>query len=189
MSEESTMFISCGIFREEIEYLIKENKLDRNLIFLDASLHVNFDKLKKKLTEALEENSGKRQRLKVLYGNCHPEMQQIMKSYSAKRIGAANCLEAMIGAEEMKRLDSEAKAFYLSAGWVNNWEEMFALGEKDFGLDFKSMFGSYKRIVVLDTGVIPVNEEKVRKFSELTGLPVVRKHITLDYFLNLIKDL
>lgn len=189
MTERPDIFISCGIFREELEYLMEEKKLDRNVVFLDAVLHVNFDRLKAKLVEALEGYSSKQAELKVLYGCCHPEIQGIIERYGAKRLGASNCLEAMIGAEEMQRLDSEAKTFFLSAGWVNHWEEMFIQGAKDFSFDFKSMFDSFRRIVVLDTGIIPIDEEKILKFSEFTKLPVVRKQITLDHLLSLIKDI
>ncbi|MEK6672793.1 MAG: DUF1638 domain-containing protein [Nitrospirota bacterium] len=189
MKEKTNIFISCGIFKEELEYLMEEKKLDRNIVFLDAVLHVNFDKLKAKLVDALEENSNNQIELKVLYGCCHPEIGEIMERYGARRIGASNCLEAMIGAEEIQRLDSEAKTFFLSAGWVNHWEEMFTQGAKDFNFDFKSMFGSFKRIVVLDTGIIPIDEGKILKFSEFTKLPVERKHITLDHLLRLIRNI
>ncbi len=189
MAEKSVIFISCGIFREELEYLAKEKRLARNIFFLDAALHVNFDKLKAKLIEALEENRRPGMELRVVYGSCHPEMSQILDRYGAKKIKAGNCLEALAGHEEIKKLDREAKTFFLSAGWVNNWEEMFALGKEDFDFDFKSMFSSYKRIVVFDTGVIPIDEDKVAKFSEFTGLPVERRRITLDHLLNLIKSI
>jgi hypothetical protein len=116
-------------------------------------------------------------------------MDQILERYGAKKIAAGNCLEAMVGPEEMRRLNAEAKTFFLSAGWVNNWERMFEMGKEDFNFDFKSMFGQYQRIMVFDTGIIPVDEEKIRKFSEFTGLPVVRKTMTLDYFLGLIKNI
>jgi hypothetical protein len=66
---------------------------------------------------------------------------------------------------------------------------MFEAGKKDFDFDFRSMFKQYKRILVFDTGVIPLNEEKVRLFSEFTGLPVERMSITLDHFLGLIQSL
>jgi hypothetical protein len=89
----------------------------------------------------------------------------------------------------MRRLNAEATSFFLSAGWVNNWERMFEMGREDFNFDFKSMFGQYKRIIVFDTGIIPVDEEKVRKFSAFTGLPVERRTITLDHFLGLIKSI
>ncbi len=186
MAKKAIIFISCGIFREELEYLLKEKRLDWNIIYLEAALHVNFDRLKKALVEALEENQKAGIELKVLYGHCHPEIMAILEKYDAKKIEAGNCLEALVGPEEIRRINNEGTAFFLSSGWVNNWEKMFALGEKDFNFDFKSMFDGYKRIIVFDTGLIPIDEEKVGRFSKLTNLPIERRHISLDYLLNLI---
>lgn len=187
MKKESVVFISCGIFKEELEYLIHERELDWNILFLDAALHVNFDKLKVRLIEALEESKKSGPELKVVYGHCHPEISEILDRYGAKRIEASNCLEAMVGPEEIRRLDSEAKTFFLTAGWVNCWEDMFTLGKEDFGFNFQSMFASYKRIIVFDTGVIPIDDGKVEKFSRFTNLPVERRKITLEYLLNLAR--
>src|ERR1700690_1257562 len=180
MPKKAVIFISCGIFREELEYLVKEKGLDWEILFLDAALHVNFDRLKEKLLQALEENHKKGKESHVIYGHCHPKIQELLDFYGAKRISAGNCLEAMVGTEEVERLNAEAITFFLSAGWANNWESMFALGKKDFGFDFKSMFTYYKRIIVFDTGVVPIDENKVRLFSDFTGLPIERKVITLD---------
>ncbi len=187
MNSNSVIFISCGIFREEIEYLVREKGLDWNVFFLDAALHVNFDKLKEKMVAALEKSREKGLEMRVIYGHCHPDIIEILNRYGARKLRARNCLEAMVGREEIERLDKEAKTFFLSAGWVKAWEDMFALGKKDFDFDFRSMFANYKRIIVFDTGVIPIDEEKVRKFSEFTGLPVERRMISLDYLLDLVK--
>jgi len=189
MEKKSLLFISCGIFREELGYLIREKGLDWNVVFLDAALHVNFDKLKAKLLEALEENRKTGAEIKVIYGHCHPHIREILERYGAKRIAAGNCLEAMVGAEEVLRLNAEATSFFLSAGWVNAWEDMFTLGKDDFDFDFKTMFANYRRIIVFDTGVIPIDEEKVRKFSDFTGLPVERRMITLDRLLDIVKNI
>jgi hypothetical protein len=189
MPEGTIVFISCGIFQEELEYLAKEGRFGGRVVLLDAALHVNFDKLKANLTEALEKSHAEGASIKVLYGHCHPDMIEILDRYGAKKLAAGNCLEAMIGPEEMIRLNAEATSFFLSAGWVNNWEKMFEMGKEDFNFDFKSMFEHYKRILILDTGIIPLDEEKVQKFSAFTGLPVERKPITLDYFFGLIKDI
>lgn len=188
MPQETTVFISCGIFKEEIEYLARENSFPHNVTFLDAALHVNFDRLKATLTEALEKSHAEGASIKVLYGHCHPRIMDILDSFGARKIAAGNCLEALVGADEVERLNNEAISFFLSAGWVNNWEKMFKAGEEDFGFDFKSMFQQYKRIVVFDTGVIPLDDEKIMKFSSFTGLPVVRKPITLDRLLRLINE-
>lgn len=189
MPQGDTVFISCGIFQEELKHLAEKGLFDGNIIFLDAALHVNFDKLKAQLQHALDQAKETGAELRVIYGHCHPDIMDILDRYRAKKLAAGNCLEAMIGPDEMRRLNAEAKSFFLSVGWVNNWEKMFEMGKEDFNFDFKSMFEHYKRIVVLDTGIIPVDEEKIQKFSAFTGLPVERKAITLDYFLGLIKGI
>jgi len=189
MESKSVIFISCGIFQEELKHLAEKGLFDGNIIFLDAALHVNFDKLKAQLEQALEKSKEAGKELRVLYGHCHPDMIEILERYRAKKLAAGNCLEAMIGPEEMIRLNAEAKSFFLSVGWVNYWEKMFEMGKEDFNFDFKTMFSHYKRIVVLDTGIIPIDEEKIQKFSAFTGLPIERKTITLDYFLGLIKNI
>lgn len=186
MEKKSVLFISCGIFKEELEYLAREKKLDINVLFLDAALHVNFDRLKESLIQALKERRSEGAELRVLYGHCHPEIMEILDSYGAKKIDAGNCLEAIVGREEIRRIDAEAKTFFLTAGWVNNWESMFALGQQDFHFDFSSMFGKYRRIMVFDTGVIPIDEKKVEQFSRFTNLPVERRRISLDHLLKLI---
>jgi hypothetical protein len=186
MEKKSAVFISCGIFKEELEYLAREKKLEVNVLFLDAALHVNFDRLKERLIQALEEGRRKGAELRVLYGRCHPEIMAIMERYGAKKIDATNCLEAIVGREEIKKIDAEAKTFFLTAGWVNNWEAMFALGREDFHFDFSSMFGRYKRVMVFDTGVIPIDEDKVERFSRFTNLPVERRRISLDHLVELI---
>jgi hypothetical protein len=83
----------------------------------------------------------------VLYGHCHPDIIEILEHYNAKKIKAGNCLEAMVGPDEIKRLNQEGKAFFLSVGWVNNWEKMFALGKESFDFDIKPMFDGYRRII------------------------------------------
>ncbi len=189
MAKKAIIFISCGIFKEELAYLIEEKGLDWKIIYLEAALHVNFDMLKTALTKALERNRKTGVELKVLYGHCHPDIMKILEHYNAKKIKAGNCLEAMVGPDEIKRLNQEGKAFFLSVGWVNNWEKMFALGKESFDFDIKPMFNGYRRIIVFDTGIIPIDEAKVERFSKFTNLPVERKHITLDYFLNIIQSI
>jgi hypothetical protein len=189
MEKNRIIFISCGIFKEELEYLIREKGLDWNITFLDAALHVNFDKLKEHLVRTLEENRKEGTELKVLYGHCHPKIMEILKKYDAKKMKAGNCLEAIVGRDEIKRLDSEAKSFFLTAGWVNNWRKMFDLGKADFDFDFKTMFANYKRIIVFDSHIVPIDEDSVREFSEFTGLPVERISISLDHFQKLIREM
>jgi len=189
MKEQGTIFISCGIFQEELRHLAQEGLFGEKIIFLDAALHVNFDKLKAQLEQALAQAKETGAAMKVIYGHCHPGMIDILDHFGAKKIEAGNCIEAFVGKEEIARLDAEAKTFFLTAGWVNNYEKIFSAGREDFGFDFSSMFEHYKRVIVFDTGVIPIDEEKVEKFSKFTCLPVQRRAITLKRLLALIEEI
>jgi len=184
--EKGVLYISCGIFREELRLLAREGRFAGEVVFLDAALHVNFDRLRARLESALERARRTGAEPRVLYGHCHPDITEILGRYGAKKLAAGNCLEAFVGPEEIMRLNAEATSFFLSAGWVNAWERMFEQGKADFDFDFTTMFEHYRRIVVFDTGVIPLNEEKILRFSTFTGLPVERRSITLDRFLGLV---
>ncbi len=190
MSRKKTvLFISCGIFEEEIRHLMAERKRDWHVLFLEAALHVNFGRLKAKLVETLQRHAREGTDLRVLYGICHPEMSEILEEYGARRMDAGNCLEAMVGAEEIARLNQEGTAFFLSAGWVNHWEEMFARVREDFRFDPRTLFEGYERIIVLDPGVIPIDSDKIEEFSRFANLPVVRKPISLDQLERLIENI
>lgn len=189
MRGTTPVLVSCGIFREELEYLAREGRLNGDIVFLDAALHVNFDKLKAGLVQALDGKRREGCEVNVLYGACHPEMADILECHGAKRMAANNCLEALVGVDEVRRLDSEGKTFFLSAGWINNWEKMFALGKEDFEFDFEAMLRPYERVIVFETGVIPIDEEKLRKFQQLTRLPVERKAITLDHLFDQLQNI
>jgi hypothetical protein len=63
---------------------------------------------------------------------------------------------------------------------------MFAIGQEDLQIDFSSLFGQYKRVMVFETEAIPVDEKKIEQFSRLTGLPVERRRIDLGSFLDLL---
>ena len=180
--------ISCGIFKAELEYLTKTKAVDASILFLDPALHVNFDKLKARLVQALEENKDRQGGIRVFYGNCHPEMLKLMERYGAKKIEAVNCIEAIVGREEVRKIDAEAKSFFLTAGWINNFESIFAAGTADFDFDFSTLFKDYKRVVVFDAGVVPIDEQKVEQFARFTGLPVERRTINLDRLLSFLMD-
>jgi hypothetical protein len=98
-------------------------------------------------------------------GYCHLEMAEILEPYCATRSGAANCPEALLGAPEMARLEAGGKVIYLTAGWLHEWKRMVAASAEDLGLDFRNMFGDYRAVLVLDTGISPIDEAAVEQFS------------------------
>lgn len=54
MSEKATILISCGIFEEELKYLVRTQGLQGKVVLLDAVLHVNFDRLETHLIKSID---------------------------------------------------------------------------------------------------------------------------------------
>lgn len=181
--------ISCGMLEAELEYLLRTHGKNIAPRYLDPALHVNFDKLKAELTRVLQDTREAGSRTKVIYGYCHPEMAEILEPYGATRIGAANCLEALLGAPEMARLEAGGKVMYLTAGWLREWKRLVAAGAEDLGLDFRNMFGDYRAVLILDTGVTPIDEAAVEEFSAYANLPVERLEVSLDHLWERVREL
>jgi hypothetical protein len=53
-----------------------------------------------------------------------------VESYGAKKIDAANCLEAIVGRGEIRKIDAEAKTFFLTAGSVNKGKTYSPSGKR-----------------------------------------------------------
>ncbi|MBU7007886.1 DUF1638 domain-containing protein [Phosphitispora fastidiosa] len=166
-----TVFVACSMLKAEIEKVMEELNSENRILFFDAALHVDFDRLEKALVSRLEE-AGKDEKPAVLVGTkCHPEIQDIIARYQAKIVSGINCIELLLG-EKMKDLDAEAKTFYVSYGWLKNWKKIFVEELKWDSVDARINFGYYDRIVYIDTGLQEINDEEVLEFYEYTGVPL-----------------
>ena len=81
--DEQPFLISCGILKREIQKLMDCGSLHVEPYFLDAGLHVDYDKLERELTQAIEKCSRDKSRgIVVVYGDlCHPNMERIIGKY------------------------------------------------------------------------------------------------------------
>ncbi|MFZ5633783.1 MAG: DUF1638 domain-containing protein [Bacillota bacterium] len=175
--------LCCGILRQEMENLTQEKDIE--IDYLDAALHVDFDKLAGSLTCALNNMAGNH--TVVLIGTkCHPDMEKIVAGYGGRLIQAGNCIEMLLG-DKMAGLDAEAKTFYLTGGWLENWRKIFIEGLKWDEVDARQNFGFYDRILLLDAGLAPIDEEKIIEFYDYTGVPVEIMPIDLNNLRGLVE--
>lgn len=72
----------------------------------------------------------------------------------------------------MAEMDKEARTFYLTPGWLDNWQQIFVEGLKWDKIDARQNFGFYNRIVLLDTGLTPVDDEKILGFFDFAEVPI-----------------
>ncbi len=183
--------ICCGILRRELEQMFAEHAggSDRNVkrIYLEPALHVDLVKLKEALAGALADVVGEGGSPFLVYGRlCHPEIESLAGEYGASVASADNCIQMLLG-EDMARIDAEARTFYLTPGWLENWKQIFIKGLGWDSIDARQNFGIYERVLFLDTGVMPFEEEKILEFFDYTQVPVEVRRVGLENLHQLIQ--
>lgn len=177
--------LCCGILKHELEYLMQDQNVEIN--YLDAALHVDLDKLADSLTNTLNEIDGENTVL-IIGNQCHPDIEKITAEHGGRLIQARNCIEMLLG-DKMTQLDAEARTFYLTSGWLENWRRIFIEGLKWDEIDARQNFGYYDRILLLDTGLIPIDDEKILEFYDYAQVPVEIIPIDLDQFHRMLEQL
>ncbi len=180
--------LCCGILKPELEFILREQNLKvDNVNFLETALHVDFELLAGSLLSSLR-RIGSKDTVLVIGTQCHPEMERMTAQQGVQIVRARNCIEMLLGPQKMAALDAEAKTFYLSPGWLENWRRIFIQGLQWDTVDARLNFGFYDRLLVLDTGVTPINEEQVLEFFDYTQVPVEVMPVDLTNFRQLLEE-
>lgn len=179
--------IVCGIFQKEIEALKNELGFPFRASYLSPGLHVDFDELRQALDKELKiaDQSGS-QGIIVIYGQCHPKIDEVLKPYPAALIKCQNCVDALITRKGVENKAREGLFFYLSPGWLDAWRDIF----NRLGWDAETarmQMGSFKGSIYIDTlKDAPKRENELLEFFDFTNLPFTIMPVELDHFKSLI---
>ena len=138
------------------------------------------------LNSALDE-LGEKGIVMVIGDQCHPDMEKMAGARGGILLRGKNCIEMLLG-DRMAQLDAEAKTFYLTGGWLENWRKIFIEGLRWDEVDARQNFGYYDRILLLDTGVVPIDEEKILEFYDYSQVPIEIMPVDLDNLRNLLEQ-
>ena len=179
--------VACGIFGPELEYILKQLKEEGALAdeiavsYVEPALHVDYDKLKVGITEALDKVEEPARVL--LFGSmCHPDLRAFTEKYRVIRPVPGNCVEMIFGKERQREAEKDARVFYLTLGWLKHWREIFVEGQGWDEIDARQSFGFYDKILLLDTGIMEINEDDLLEFFEYTQVPIEIEAIDLAEF-------
>ncbi len=179
--------VACGIFQPELEQVLRQIRDERpndcliDVTYVPPALHVDYNKLKDGITDALDHVSEPKKIL--LFGSmCHPEIGEFTEKYHVVRLSPGNCVELILGKERQKEIEKSAKVFYLTPGWLQNWEDIFRRGQGWDEIDARQNMGFYDKILLLDTGVSEFSDEDLLEFFEYTQVPIEIERIDLAVF-------
>jgi len=92
--------------------------------------------------------------------------------------------KSFIGPEKTKQLEAN-RTMVITPGWITAWSGIMAgLGWDE--VDVRINLGRYDRILLLDSGIVPINDEEILAFYDLVQVPIGIECVELTYFRNLI---
>lgn len=115
------IIIGCGILEKEIRFLMAKNSWQGRPVFLPSGLHVDFNRLRDSLEQGLAKHANEQST--VFYGDCHPQMNQILENAHVIRTPGQNCVDIYLGHELFCR-ELELGAFFLFEDWALHWQQI-----------------------------------------------------------------
>ncbi len=180
------ILIACRIFEDELLHLLPQ-EAEMSVIWLDAALHANLERLERELSRAFPQAVAEGAEVQLLFGvGCHPDIRELAQKFGAKISPVKNCLEAFVG-QRQTELEKD-RTLLMTPGWVRAWPEiMRALGWDQ--MDVRLNLGRYNRILLLEPGVNPLSDEEILAFFDLTQVPIDTQPLDLRNFQQLIEGM
>jgi len=172
--------IACKIFENEVKAVVSENE-ELRFHWIDAALHADPVKMKTAISTAISKIVTPEPKICFLFGNgCHPDMCAIGKKYGVDLPAEKNCIHAFLGLNKTRELEQN-RTMIIAPGWLDAWPDIIAgLGWDE--VDVRINMGRYDRILLLDPGIVPLDDETLIEFYDQVQVPVEIMEISLDYF-------
>lgn len=181
----ATVWLCCGVLRPEMESLLRGGKITGTLVFLDSMLHMDPPKLEGKLGAAFDA-IGPTKGVVLVYGDCCSHMRELSQRPSVARVDAINCVQMLLGRESYRQW-MRRQAFILLPEWTLRWREVLQT-EMGISADLVGDFmrESHRRLLYVDTGVVPVPRAILDECAATVGLAWEVERVTLDGLLSLL---
>ncbi len=183
---ESKIIIACRVFYDELQQCLPSAS-DATIIWIDAALHADLDRLEQELKTVLAEVGTTPGEVQVFLGvGCHPNIVQLAREHGAKISPVKNCLEAFVG-EKLGELEKDS-TMVMTPGWVRAWPGIMATLGWD-AVDVRMNLGRYNRILLLEPGINPLTDDEILSFFDLTQVPIDIEVLNLDHFRQTLAEL
>jgi hypothetical protein len=170
------LVLVCGALAREVRAIVHANGWEHvDVRHLPAELHATPRRIPQALEEALEDASGRYERVFVAYADCGTTggIDEVCGRYGATRLAGAHCYAVYAGLAEWDALqEEEAGTFYLTDFFVRNFDSFVG---RPLGLDrypelIGDILGNYRRVVYLAQTDDPALYERAEECAASLGL-------------------
>jgi hypothetical protein len=188
--------ISCSVLKDEIKKLVKEGKLNADLLFVSKYFHVDYAQIEKNLRPVIERAlKSHPENVVLVYGDLclgvDNEMKKLAEEYGIIKVDALNCIDCQLGGKGVFfEEDPHHDLMFLSPGMTDFFSHAQEMMQRE-GMDetaLKQLFNGIRGIVILDTlGDLAGLKSKIEKLD--TGLLVLEtRAIGCDNVENVIRE-
>ncbi len=175
MDYSRTLVMACATVIEEMLPLLPEGMQHR---VFDFGLHINPDKLRSTLQEAIDAVGSRFDAVILAYGLCSQAIIGI-RAVGCRLIvpRVDDCIAIFLGSRSAYKTQCNAEpgTYYLTKGWIEVGDTPFLeyerflqrYGKRTAERMFKLMMGNYKRLALINTGQYEL--EKYREYSRHTA--------------------
>jgi hypothetical protein len=186
MRRKSKVIIACKVFYDEMLQCLPPNA-DTEIIWIDAALHADLDRLEQALKSALSATGASETEVRIFLGvGCHPDMRKLAREYGAGISSVKNCIEAFLGPKHQE-LEKDG-TMIMTPGWIRAWPGIMAALGWD-AVDVRINLGRYNRILLLEPGINPLTDEEILAFFDLTQIPIDLESLELQHFRQVLAEL
>jgi hypothetical protein len=175
ISHSRTLVMACATVIEEMLPLMPEGM--QHQVF-DFGLHVNPNKLRSILQEAIDAASGLYDTIILGYGMCSQAIIGI-KANGCRLVAPRvdDCIAIFLGSSTAYRLQCQAEpgTYYLTKGWIEVGDTPFSdyeravqrYGQAKAEWIYHKLMGNYRRLALINTGQYEL--EKYRAYARSTA--------------------
>ena len=188
--QPSTCLIACPIFQRELESVLLELNLAPNIKYMHYTIHNNPLMMEEQLVQKVAEAKNSTQNVRFLVGkHCKGKrnIDEVVEGCNGKIPQARNCIDMLIGSELTRELQKNRTSL-MTPAWIKMTNQSIADGQWSV-TDARLNLGWYNKILILDTGVEPLDDEQIMEFYDLTQVEIDILPVDLSHFKSLLKEL
>jgi len=180
--------LCCAVFQAEVESLRQAHWPDLIMRYQSSMLHMKPEKLAIRLDKLVKEELRQGNEVLLVYGDCCMDMAALTAQPGVVRTSGNNCCDLLLGNAEYRRL-AHTGAFFLFPEWARRWHHIFSV---ELGLNQINATGlmgdMHKKLIYLDTGLVPVPVTELQECAHYCGLPWELLHVPLEPLRAAIQD-
>ncbi len=188
-SSNKTLIV-CPIFARELQVVLDRLTMDPDIHYMHYGIHIDAKLMHSELIDGTELAKQANTKPCFLVGkncDCTRDIGEVVDDCNGKIMESSNCIEALLGKDITQKLQ-ENRTTLMTPAWIKMINDSIQDGRWTIE-DVRINLGMFDRIIILDFGIEPIDDEMLMEFFDLTQVMVETMKADLDHFKEVVSKL